>query len=189
MMNIHYVSLLDILPPVLAADLQVRAATLTIDEEHRKITEQIKNLALLYSLDNLPEAWVDELAWQCHVDFYDTSLPLEQKRELVKKSDAWHRRKGTPSAVEELINTVFGDGKVEEWFEYEGSPYHFRVVTNNSDLTSVQEKAAAFVRALQTVKNTRSKFDSIVILQTEDTNLYLASALHMGERMTIEQVV
>lgn len=166
MRDIHNVSLLDILPPNLAAEKNVRAAALAIDGELAKVTETIQLLALDYNVDDLPEEWVNELAWQSRVDFYDTSLPLEIRRDLVKKSDSWKRRKGTPSAVEELVTSIFSFGKVEEWWEYGGAPYTFRVVTTNPAATT--DMAEQFIAAVESVKNKRSRLESVRVDITWD---------------------
>ncbi len=45
---------------------------------------------------------------------------------------AVHTFRGTPYAVEQVIQTYFGDGEVSEWFEYGGQPGMFKVVTTNN---------------------------------------------------------
>ncbi len=55
-----------------------------------------------------------------HVDFYDSSLSLEVKKQMVKNSLKWHRIKGTSAAVSDVVKTVFGRSWIEEWFEYSG---------------------------------------------------------------------
>ncbi|PCK69941.1 hypothetical protein PL1_2883 [Paenibacillus larvae subsp. larvae B-3650] len=137
-------------------------------------------------MDELTDSEANELAYQFHVDFYDPSLPIEKKRELVKKSIPFHRRKGTPSAVEELISIIFGEGRVEEWFEYGGKPFHFRVLTNNPEVT--QDKAIEFYRAVESVKRLSAHLERVILYQAEEMSLYMGCALHVGEKMTVRQV-
>lgn len=186
MIDITAVSLLDILPPNLKRDATVAAAAQAIDAEMQGITAAIKAIPYFDRLDTLTSEEADQLAWQLHVDFYDPSLPLYQRRELVKSSFAWHKRKGTKSAVEQLITTVFGDGQVQEWFEYGGNPGTFRVISSNSAITN--EDAQKFLDALDSVKNARSHLDAIQITASDDMNLYFGNALHTGTYLTIEQV-
>ncbi|MEF3312604.1 phage tail protein I [Paenibacillus sp. GYB004] len=187
MIDIQTVSLLDMLPPNLRADPNIAAAAQSIDGEIQALNDKIRKLSYFDRMDSLSEEEIEELAWQYHVDFYDPSLPIEQRRELVKNSYAWHKRKGTPSAVEELIATIFGDGEVQEWFQYGGDPYTFRVITSNSSATN--EQAQRFIDALNSVKNVRSWLDAVQITAGDEMNLYLGFALHMGEKMTVKQVV
>ena len=125
--ELQHTSLLDILPQNLLRDEQIKAAAQALDAELQKITAATKEALLLPRLDELPEAVIDLLAWQWHVDFYEPNMSLKTKRQLVRESIAWHRLKGTKAAVEKMVQAVFRGGVVTEWFEYGGEPYHFRV--------------------------------------------------------------
>ena len=114
------VSLLTLVPPNLQSDPQVIAAAEALDAELRLVTTAIDEALHLPRLDVLAEEVLDLLAWQWHVDFYEADLPLDQKRALIRRSVAWHRHKGTPWAVEQVVSAVFNDAKVTEWFEYGG---------------------------------------------------------------------
>ncbi|MEW9106335.1 phage tail protein I [Paenibacillus sp.] len=184
MINIGQIRLIDLIPPNFHEDENVRAAAAAIDAEFQQVTEIMPVLAILHNIDKLDGQWVDELAYQYHVDFYNPTLPIEQKRELVKNSLAWHKRKGTPSAVAELITTIFGDGRIEEWYQYGGKPGHFQVITNNPEVT--QERAQEFYRAIDSVKRLSAKLEKVILGQSEDIPLYYAGVLHMGEKMTVE---
>lgn len=187
MISIYEVRLLQLLPENLRHDPDVIAASKAIDHEFLLVVNEVENCILLPRIDDLDSEIVDLLAWETHVDFYETSLPIQVKRELVKDSMRYHRHKGTPAAVEELIETVFEEGKVVEWFEYGAEPYLFKVVTNNLSVT--QEKAQEFIRALATVKNTRSWLDKVELTQVEVMNIYYAGILHTGESLTLRQVI
>ncbi|GKS14799.1 hypothetical protein YDYSY3_57990 [Paenibacillus chitinolyticus] len=183
MIDIQHASLLDILPPNLRRDKDFSAMALALDNELQAISAQIRKLSILDRLDELSDEEADELAWQYHVDFYSPDLPIEQKRQLVKNAIPWHKRKGTPSAVEELIATLFGEGKVEEWFEYGGQPFRFQVVTNNPEVT--QDRAQEFYRAVDSVKRLSAKLERVIISQTEELPLIVAGVFHFGEKMTV----
>ncbi|OBZ08040.1 phage tail protein I [Bacillus sp. FJAT-26390] len=186
MINMDAINLVDLMPYNIAVDPVVSAAAQAIDGELRVLTNQIKHLSYFNRLDTITEAETDELAWQYHIDFYDPTLPLEQRRELVKRSYGWHRRKGTPSAVEELIATIFGSGEVQEWYEYGGEPGYFKVLT--SDPAANASKAAEFIAAINSVKNVRSWLESIEITSGDSMGIYIGNALHTGEFITAKQV-
>ena len=63
-------------------------------------------LLLWSSVDTESESVIDHLAYQLHVDDYDSGLPIETKREMVKNSIDIHRHKGTPYAVEKAVQTI-----------------------------------------------------------------------------------
>jgi len=187
MIDIYNVKLLDIIPPNLKHDPDIIAASKAIDNEFSMVVTKAKECIILPRIDELDSDIIDILAWEMHIDFYDPTLPLDTRRQLVKNSLRWHQMKGTPSAVEELISTLFDEGRVEEWFEYGGEPYTFRVVTNNSSVT--QDRAMEFIKALNSVKNARSWLDRVIITQMEDMQLYFAGIVHTGDNLTIRQVV
>ncbi|QPA33372.1 phage tail protein I [Thermaerobacillus caldiproteolyticus] len=180
LLNIDLVALL---PASLHNDEDTKAIMQAVSEEMQRLFQKCEEILS----QDIPEFLLDLIAFERHVDFYSNDLPVEQKRKLINRSTFFHRQKGTPAAVEELITTVFGEGKVVEWFEYGGQPYHFKVVTSNRSVT--QEKAEQFLQALNSVKNVRSVLEKIEITQSEDMNLYFAGVVHIGEKMTIRQVV
>jgi len=185
--DISTVHLLELIPPNLRTDEKVRAAAESINLQLQQISQLIPQVAITHNIDTLPEAWVDELAWQQHVDFYNPDLPIEQKREIVKNSPRWHRIKGTPAAVEELISTIFGSGNVIEWYEYDGQPGYFKVATSDPEATTT--RAQEFLAAVNSVKNRRSWLEAVEITKYDDMDLFFGNAIHKGSIITCEQVV
>lgn len=163
MRNLSDLLLTDVLPSSIAGDEQVRNIAAAVQAKLQSINSQIELILLLPRLDELPEALVDELAWQYHVDFYDYLLPVDKKRALVRQAIDWHRRKGTPGAIIDAVTSVYGNCLLEEWWEYGGEPYHFRVKTTlyaEDDAKRQFLKAREFILQL---KNTRSWLDKFMI--------------------------
>ncbi|OLS34227.1 phage tail protein I [Alkalihalophilus pseudofirmus] len=184
--RVYEVPLLDLLPPSLKHDPDIIAASRAIDTGFLLLADEVNNLILLPRVNELSEDLLDHLAYYLHVDFYDRSLEIETKRKLVKDSLYLHQIKGTPKAVEHLIETLFDEGQVQEWFEYGGEPYTFRVITSNPTVSN--ERASEFIRALDSVKNMRSHLESVILEQTENMNLYFAGNVHVGSYETYRQV-
>lgn len=119
------------------------------------------DLLLIYpAIDSLNEQLIDYLAVQMHVDEYDDTENLNVKRQQVKQSFLLHRLKGTKYAVQKAVSTVYQSAKVEEWPEYSGEPYHFRVtgITAPMNETKTINK---LVRLINAYKNTRSWLDYV----------------------------
>jgi phage tail P2-like protein len=164
-MNLSNVSILNLMPQNLAADKNIKMMAEAFDEVLRDIIKNIPDVEIIPNLilnRIVNETLIDLLAWQFHVDFYDPGLPIEIKRELVLKSLDWHFRKGTPSVVEEIVSTVFMKAKVQEWYEYGGRPYRFRIAIE--DQITDGEAMQKFVRAINSVKNTRSFLEKLTYL-------------------------
>ncbi|MGP7817781.1 phage tail protein I [Niallia sp. 01092] len=184
MNDLMNMSLLKILPPNLIQSKEDQAMAKAITEILKYVFNKTE---ILDPLNEIPEKLLDLRAFEEHVDFYDTSLPVETKRELIKKALFFHRSKGTKGAVEDLITTIFGDGQVVEWFEYGGQPFTFKVVTNNPSVTT--ERALQFTRVVDSVKRKTARLEKVEIIATENLPLNFAGAVHIGEKLTIKQVI
>ena len=180
--------LLDIVPENLLEDKHIRKITEVIDAALKDIYPETAYPALISRIDELDSDTIDSLAWQWHVDFYDQNLSLNKRRALVKNSIRWHIKKGTKAAVEEMVQTVFESGRVTEWFEYGGEPYHFKI-----DLLSapriVQDDLEKVVRVINSVKNTRSWLDSLGFIRESEGKQYYGIAPHLHKRYGVAQVL
>ena len=187
-MNLSDVSIIKLLPPNLANDKNVRMMCEAFDEELRRIIADIPGIAIIPNLvlkEITDHLLLDLLAWQFHCDFYDTNFPIDKKQEIILKSLDWHTRKGTPSVVEEIVSTVFSKAKVQEWFDYGGLPYRFRIGTEEE--MPDEEARQNLVRAINSVKNTRSWLDSIATLYEFLESLVINEiALQTGKREDFE---
>lgn len=128
MLELNDTQIKNTLPESIKFDQTVNDICDSIQAKFDGVYQDTFLVLLLANLDNLSEALVDELAWQFHVDFYRDNYPIENKRKLVRTAIERHRRKGTPAAVEEVVSTVYQNVKVEEWWEWDGDPYYFRVL-------------------------------------------------------------
>lgn len=84
--------------------------------------------AIYSKIDDLPEPVLDILAKDLKVDWYDYDAPIEEKRRLIRDSWYVHKRMGTKAAVQMALDDVWPNSIVEEWFDYSGDPYHFRII-------------------------------------------------------------
>lgn len=159
MIDFKSIKLSDIMPPNLLADETVRKAASAIDIELNKIADLTNECYLINNLEILPENIIDMLGWQWHVDYYDNTLPLQNKRRLVKESIRVHKTKGTAWAVENVVKSILGNSNIEEWYEYEGEPYHFRIICNKNTVGNIS--GSKVIEAINSVKNVRSHLDEV----------------------------
>ncbi|WP_339220530.1 phage tail protein I [Paenibacillus sp. FSL H8-0332] len=183
MIKIQTVSLVDLLPVPIRNDPAMAAAAAALDIQLQETYRMIAGLDIFGRSAEWTNEETDELAWQFSPPYYDPDLPLEQKRLLIQNAIPFHRHKGTAGAVEDLIAILFGQGAVEEWWQYGGDPHHFRVVTNNADVTA--ERAQEFIAAVDAVKRLSAVLDSVTISQAEQLPFYFGGFLHFGEHITI----
>lgn len=183
--DIYNVELIELLPLNLRLDPDILAASKATDKEFKTLAKYISKCLIYVGIDEADEDILDLLAWEMHTDFYDVELPIDTKREIVKNSLFWHRTKGTPSTIEELITTVFGDGEVEEWFQYDGKPYHFRIKTSNPSVTGVSVEQ--FRKAVNNVKRKSTRMDEVIIVVDAFMDINYGFAVHTGTFTTIRQ--
>lgn len=129
-----------------------------------QLKESYDEADLLYDLvniDKLPEPLLDVIAYEKHVDFYDKQLTIEQKRELIKSSISWHRKKGTRWAVERVVSIVYPNANVYEWFEYDGHKYRFKIEVDEPFIASKDMKRLR--ELVEATKNKRSWLEYIAI--------------------------
>lgn len=184
MLKLIETHLLDILPPNLASDPIISNAAKAIDAELTAVTQLSRTVLILARIDELPEDVIDLLAKQFKVDFYDANTPVERKRELVRTSIAWHRIKGTPDAVQQVVDTLIDGATVQEYWEYGGRPYFFKVGDIKGPLVS-SRTIDATVRAIYVAKNTRSHLDGITFVRRpKAARLSTASYVHKRIQVT-----
>lgn len=155
-MELNNIDLLSLQTSYMQQDQFVKALCKAL-EPYIKLLDEYTILTYIYGrINELNEEVVDSLAWQFHVDFYDYTLPIEMRRELVKNSIRWHKIKGTPQAVIEVITELFGDTQLQEWFEYDGEPYFFKVDIDVIKEVLTKENLKRVFELIDAYKNRRS---------------------------------
>ncbi len=61
------------------------------------------------------------------MDWWDSDYSTEEKRRTLAASWQVHKTLGTRAAVEKAASAVYPNTKVQEWFEYGGEPYRFKL--------------------------------------------------------------
>ena len=160
MISFYDGQLTDILPGNLSKEAEVQALSYALQQACRLLYRYSQRLYLYFNLDEQPEEVIDLLATELRTQHYRDTLDLDTKRQLVKNTLIWYMGAGTPESVEELVKTVFGEGKVIEWFEYGDSPYYFKIDVNTSP---TPEMISYLEKMIWKVKNIRSHLRSVDI--------------------------
>lgn len=187
MMDLKSLDLLSLQTTYMKNDPTTKALCAALNPQFQQLADEVK-VCLIYSrIDELDDVALDELAWQLHIEWYDSTVDIEVKKQLIKKAMEVHMYRGTPYAVEEVIQAYFGDGYVQEWFDYGGDPFMFKVITNNPAVTA--ELANQFIKVLNSVKNIRSHLETIIVALSGEMNFYYAGVVHTGDFIEVRQVV
>ena len=180
-MKLSELDLMEFLPAWMRTDENAKALAYAVEHQLQRLISQFKSLVIYASIDTQSDAILDELGWQFNIPEYSSSLPLETKRKLVQSAILTHKQRGTVAAVERVVTDIFGDGYVEEWFQYGGEPYHFRVHTSN--VSAGDQEAAYFESVVGSTQNVRSYLESVIVESVPQMALsvggYLADTIYI----------
>lgn len=123
--------------------------------------KEIEQLLIYPAIDRLPESLLDILAYDFKVDWWDANYSLEEKRRVFKDSWYVHKHMGTKAAVVTAISAIFPDTTLQEWWEYGGAPYCFRLNINITDASGDAEKRRQVLSRLNFYKSLRSHVESV----------------------------
>ncbi len=166
MNNMYDTDYLRSLPDVLKNDVNISILAKIIADELQK-NIKYSDLCIIYPrINELNDDILDILAYDLHVDWYDTTYTTEEKRAIIKNSFKVHKYQGTKYAVETALRDIYPNTNIEEWFSYGGEPYHFKVVIK--DPVGDVEKQNEVIKKVVNYKNLRSKIDEIIYEPTVD---------------------
>lgn len=160
-MKLNNLEFIKLLPQFMRDDAAVHGLSVGIDTAIRRLADSVANLSTWDRIDYLSEKELDDLAWELNILWYDYGADIAVKRDVVKNSDMVYKHLGTKWAVENVIASYFGNGYIEEWFEYAGEPGHFIVHTTNPSLAN--ERFTEFLNLLAKVKRSSAKLDRVSI--------------------------
>lgn len=121
-----------LLPLFMQNEPDTLAMAKALNETFRKLGRAAGLLSVWDRIDELPEQMLDSLARDLNILWYDYGAGIEAKRNLVRSSDYVYRHMGTKSAVERVAGDYYDSARVVEWFEYDGEPYHFKLIVESS---------------------------------------------------------
>lgn len=122
-------------------------------------------------VDKMPEWRLDELAWEYNI-LYDYTAEISIKRQWIGDAIQFYSLYGTPEGVVRYLKAAFDTVNLEEWWQYNGDPYHFRV-TVTGEWTQHNDEWGK--RAINEAKNARSVLDGLIFNAGESE-----ATIHIG---------
>lgn len=151
----------DILPENLAGQPEIQALAYAVGRQIEKLCAYADGTRVFAAVASLPERVLDLLAVELRTPAYNERFSVEVKRALIESTLTFYARMGTPAACNQIIETIFGTGYIEEWNVYGGEPHHFRAYVGGViDEQSLEE----FRRVLFSVKRLSSWLDDITVI-------------------------
>ena len=151
-------NLLNAFPISLKSDAKQNALSESTAEELIKLWNDNHLLALYTRIFELDESLLDILAHDFKVDWYLYDGSLDSKRHQISSLFYVHKHLGTRKAMETALSDICPGSAVEEWFEYNGKPYYFRVIVDVTEQRTVISLGAA-EHMIEIFKPVRSRLE------------------------------
>lgn len=174
--KIIYDSILKQLAPKLIKNNIILEVAEVLIKKH--IIDNIQFLVFLDRINEMQEWELDYVAKELHVDYYDYTMSLENKRKACQESLAIHNEKGTVSGIKRALNIFFKDSNLEEWYQYEGEPGYFRIKIDGeipNDLGQIRER-------IESVKKKSQHLDKLIFLSNSKQKLHYGTYMMQGRK-------
>lgn len=190
MIKLYDSQVTDVLPEVLAKEPETQALAYAIRQAMRRLITYANRTSVYSAIDEIPEDALNLLAVELQAQYYEEDLDIEIKRSIVKKALEWHRKAGTHGCVQDVIETVFGSGRVIPWHMDETGelePGYFDIEVGGR-LTD-DETYDKFQQIVEAAKNESSHLRRIVLTGDMETDPKAASAaLELVSQMLTDDV-
>ena len=149
-----------LIPSFLLADRNGYALAKAIEKAAILLTDTIQTgVDTVLDVEKMPEWRLDEMAWEYNC-LYDYNANIEAKRRWIRDATPLYAALGTPQAVYNFLEGYFDQIELEEYWQYAGDPFHFRV-TVSGEWNDANE--AWLRRTIAESKNVRSVLDDIAL--------------------------
>lgn len=173
----------DILPDNLKSNPYTASLSYALMQANRKVLEYAVNTGIFSVIDVLPENILDILAVELNTQYYDAGkMDIKTKKIIIKNTLNWYGRAGTPNAVQEMINIVFGSGEVIEWFDNGGPPGTFDIATS---VTITPDIINELNRLINSVKNVRSHLNNVITSNTAYTSVKAGIGVQLHKKIKL----
>ena len=161
MINLRSGRITDILPDNLASQLEVQAFGYALHRQIAKLCDMADKVKFLTAIQEAPDEILDYLAIELRTPCYKMEYSTEVKRSLILSTLPYYMKMGTTYMVNSIIQTIFGNGHIVEFFDAGLNPHHFMVHIQGADATS--RPTTEFREVLEAVKRKSQWLDAVVL--------------------------
>lgn len=173
MIKIRDCEILDLLPYTFKTPRR-QALSKAFLKVRAKCYDTMSSVLFWGDIENANPALLDAMAAELDCAFYSSDMPVEQKRSIIASTFEYNSRIGTVSSITALLAAAFGNGKVEEWYDYGGDPYYFRLTVSSAPNLSVSKTGYKLLESrLDKVKPKRAKLEGITFKRLIQNNIYV----------------
>lgn len=150
------------------------------DELFARYQDLDTDCLLIYIIDNVKASALVHLAEQFHImghEGWNNCRNESEQRELIKNAIKLHKYKGTKYALIQVLDVLGIEGRIFEWFDYDGDPYYFKIRLSSFSFSSDNKLLDNLIALINEYKNVRSHLENIeldIVSRTQNnTNVAL----------------
>lgn len=172
MTKIQNANLYEILPfNVRNDDIEIQSLAFALQKGISKICQYADRVKVMSNIDNITEDVINNIATELNIPCFDVNYDIKIKRILIKEAFIWHTISGTASAIRKYFATISKDTDIQEWYDYNGEPYHFRIIATVPEEQEISEKDLNDIaQKISKLKNARSILDEALIVKEHIQN-------------------
>lgn len=133
-----------------------------LNQAIRLLLKYSNRIGIVYAVEQIPESVLDQLAIEYDIKIYHQNADLQRKRSLIKNALISYMNAGTAKNLENMIANIYASATVKEWFDYNGEPYHFKMIATGVD-TKDENSINEFLNVIESTKNVRSILDDVQV--------------------------
>lgn len=160
----------------------------TFDDLFSRFQKLDTEKLLVYLFDKVEESALVHLAEQFHItgnEGWTNCTTTSEKRDLIKNSLNLHRFRGTKFSLTRVLEILGLNGKLQEWFEYGGKPYYFKISVDMNNKPFDETTEESLIDLITANKNVRSKLEVLIINLISSCTQSFASCAVTSEEMTV----
>ncbi len=183
MTKLQDASLYEILPfNIKNENIEIQALSYAVQQSLSMLCKFSNGVRVMAVIDDMSENIIDNLAVELNLPYFHTESSLNIKRALVKDAFIWHTIAGTASAIRRYFTTISQDTDIQEWFDYGGDPYHFRIIATVPENQEVTENTLIdMAQQIVKLKNARSILDEALIVKEHFQDMQQAIGIGIAD--------
>lgn len=145
----------------------------------------IDNIKYLVFLDRIMEMGEEELfyvAKELHVDYFDSSMSLQEKRKACINSLEFHSLNGTVAGLEKVLKIFFENATLKEWHNSNLKNGYFRIEIAGN----VPENLSEVKKRIEKVKKKSQILEKMVFLTNSNQGLFYGFHHIQGKKYAIK---
>ena len=183
MTKLQDASLYEILPfNIKNENIEIQALSYAVQQSLSMLCKFSNGVRVMAVIDDMSENIIDNLAVELNLPCFHPESSLNIKRALVKDAFIWHTIAGTASAIRRYFTTISQDTDIQEWFDYGGDPYHFRIIATVPENQEVTENTLIdMAQQIVKLKNARSILDEALIVKEHFQDMQQAIGIGIAD--------